>query len=256
MWKKHKIDFLICGISAIGVIAFVLFLVIMCELLGIHVPGSREMWIGFVGAVIGGIFTLFGVLITIYKQEENDEEKKRLMYMPILDFKVLHNDDKNKEANATYTVVENEIATSWFAIYENKDFVTIQITVVNNLCAFDFTVEDIAVNGKLIPHGSAFNPAKERIVAGRGTSIAFDIEDDKNKNVFCVIRFSYKDIFGNKYFQDLPFTYFETTIIKENKRGSKQIIEVRDIKQPIFVTKEIALETVIKDYVDYKVFSE
>ena len=68
MWKKHKIDFFICGISAVGVIAFVLFLVLVCELLGIHVPGSREMWIGFAGAVIGGIFTLkIFLVINIFK---------------------------------------------------------------------------------------------------------------------------------------------------------------------------------------------
>ena len=67
-----------CVLGAIIVVLLMLLLVTFFEFFGIHVPGSREMWIGLIGAVIGGLFTLLGVLATIYKQQENDGEKRRL----------------------------------------------------------------------------------------------------------------------------------------------------------------------------------
>lgn len=86
MWKNHKRELLGCAMAPVLTVLLLLLNVYAFERFGIHVPGTREMWIGLIGAVIGGVFTLFGVLITIYKQEESDDEKIRIENMPILGF--------------------------------------------------------------------------------------------------------------------------------------------------------------------------
>lgn len=256
MWKKHKKELLVCIIGAMAIVLLMLLIVSLLEFLGIHVPGTREMWIGFIGAVIGGVFTLFGVLVTIYKQEESDGEKRRLENMPILGFEICQ---AKEEANTTYTYVDGEMSTSCFELYLHKKPQIIKIFVANNACAFDLIVEDIVINGRTIKLGEAFNPVKECIINNRYTTVAFDDEYIKNTNIFCVFRFSYTDVFGNKYFQDLPFTYFEAEPEIKKKKGKKksqkQIVEIRDIKQPIFVDNQTpALVNTMQEYDDYDVF--
>lgn len=34
-------------------------------MLNIDVPGSRKMWIGLIGAMLGGFYTMLGVIITM-----------------------------------------------------------------------------------------------------------------------------------------------------------------------------------------------
>lgn len=88
IWKKHKKLFILCTLL-IGAIVFLLLGVVwLLEVLQIHLPGSREMWIGLIGALMGGAFTLYGVLITIFKQEEEQATQRRLENMPLLGFPV------------------------------------------------------------------------------------------------------------------------------------------------------------------------
>ncbi len=253
MWKKHKKELIGCAAATLGIVIALLIMVSAFEYFKIHVPGSREMWIGLIGAVIGGAFTLFGVLITIYKQEEIDDEKRRLENMPILGFEVCFN---GQGADMALTYLQNELITSAFSIFESKIFATIVVRPINNLCAFNFGVEQCVINGKLALAGKFFNPSKERIAIGENTRFAFDYDDLKN-SVFCLVRFSYEDIFGNRYFQDLPFSYDETTMYEGDSGRIRQIIEIRDIKQPILVNDNVkTLEDIAKDYVDYDIFSD
>ena len=67
--NKRKEIALWSGIPVLIVWAL-LALVYIFEVLNIHVPGSRDMWIGLIGAVLGGAFTMNGVITTIHKQEE------------------------------------------------------------------------------------------------------------------------------------------------------------------------------------------
>lgn len=251
MWEKHGKEIVGCILIAVITVLALLVMVCVFEQLNLHVPGSREMWIGLIGAVLGGAFTLLGVLLTIYKQEEADNEKTRLENMPILGFEMCYS---GEEADTVLTVREGKIITCGFGVYMGKEFVTIKINSVNNLCAFDFTVEECAINGKSVIRGDAFNPSKERIAIGESTTFVFDNDEIKNKNCFCIIRFSYNDIFGNKYYQDFPFIYFETASFEVDARV-KQIIEIRDIKQPILVNSTTkSLEEAAKEYVDYETF--
>lgn len=253
MLKKHGKEIIFCILCSVVVVFGVLGLVYICEYFNIHVPGSREMWIGFLGAVIGGCFTLIGVLITIYKQEEVEAENRRLENMPILGFKVC---EGKKEANTLYTYIDEEIITTAFCLYQQKEWVVIEVSVTNEKCAFDFIVEQVVINGKEIRLGSTFNPSKERINVGESTSIAFDDEVINNCNFWCVMRTSYKDIFGNKYYQDLPFTYMETSWGKIGDEEQRiQMIDIRDIKQPILVeTNKKSLHDSLTEYIDYETF--
>lgn len=216
------------------------------------------MWIGLIGAVLGGMFTMIGVLVTIYKQEEQNKENKRLEYMPVLEFtitepdriKVDDGDIMNDEPifDATLACWEGELCASAFQFVEEKLCKAIVISVLNNACVFDFTMEGCLINGKEIHKGDAFSPCMKRLVSGEKYTLIFDNGDYSNKNEFCLIRFTYKDIFGNKYYQDLPIEYTEI-----DKDGLiEQFIEIRDIKAPIFVTDEAKrLEEAAKEYCDY-----
>ena len=250
MWKNHKKELIGCIASAIGIVLLVLLMVTVFEYFGIHVPGTREMWIGLIGAVIGGVFTLLGVLITIYHQEESEKERRRLENMPILGFEVSFN---NYESDTVLTYTEGELITSGFFVYESKVFATFYIRTVNNLCTFNYRIEGCAINGKSVILGSAFNPATERLLVGETIDFVFDIEGI-NTNVFCLLRFAYQDIFGNQYYQDLPFIYEETGSYQGMEGRIKQIIELRDIKQPVLCRESKSLEEASKEYVDYDVF--
>lgn len=252
MWKKHKKELFICGITCIIIVLLLLLIVTIFEKFNIHVPGSREMWIGLIGSILGGAFTLFGVLITIYKQEEQTIEANRLEYLPLLNFKVIESDtlENNSKFDGTLTCYKEELCTSAFQFIEQKLCETIVISVLNNECVFDFIMEGCLINGKEIVKGNAFNPASTRLVAGEEYRLLFDFDysNYSNVNAFCLLRFSYKDIFGNGYYQDLPFVYIE----RKYNELVKQCIEIRDIKAPLLINPNTkSLEEVVTEYCDY-----
>lgn len=250
MLKKHKKELVMCCSIPILIVVLVLALVSIFEFYGIHVPGSREMWIGFIGSIIGGAFTLIGVLITIYKEEEVQNEQVRLLNMPILIFETYM--DGLDGSDMILSIMDNELMTSGFPDYERKGIAKIRISLGNDATAFDFTIQDCMINRKKIAKGDAFNPSKSRIIKKDSLSLIFNPKEVAS-NIFCVIRMSYKDIFGNLYYQDLPFTYMETTM--KDKYEIEQIISIRDIKQPILVNKKMkSLEETMKEYIDYDVF--
>ena len=250
MWKRHKKEFAIYILAIIGIVFGMLFVVTIFEYYGIHVPGSREMWMGFIGAVIGGAFTMLGVLVSIYNQETILNEEKRLQNMPIIGFEIIENPNSDVENIITYC--DGELITSGFSIFETKIFVEIKVSIINNVCAFNWVIEGCAINGKQICCGSAFNPRSVRIASGETVTFAFDYADNINTNIFCLLRFSFEDIFGNKYYQDLPFIYYEAETLGKRK---KQIINIRDIKQPVFISaKEETIEESAKKYMDYEAF--
>lgn len=198
---------------------------------------------------------MIGVHLTIYKQEEQDEERKRLEYMPILSFEVVEADRiefirlGEPFFDSTLTCSEDELCTSAFDCNGEKIYKVIQVSVLNNTCVFDFKLEGCLISGKEVRRGEAFNPDMRRLVSGEKFRLIFDNADHSGENEFCLIRFSYKDLFGNKYYQDLPIEYIEIYY------GGlmEQSIEIRDIKAPILSRcEDKCLEKVAKDYCDYK----
>lgn len=251
MWKKHRKEIILCIIVPIIVVLLLLAVVTIFEKLNIHVSGSREMWIGLIGAVLGGMFTLIGVMITIYKQDEVEEERKRLENMPILKFETGYD---TVDVDATLECYQKELITSGFIFLEEKDCANIRISVANNQSVFNFTIDGCLIDGKEVVQGDAFAPAKRRLVCGESINMVFNCEVTE-RNVFCLIRFSFEDIFGNKYYQELPFIYSEALNLTKNISKPRQVIDIRDIKQQVLVSKTNKnLEEAAKDYIDYEVF--
>lgn len=236
------------------VIGVFLFLIILFEKQGIHFDGNSDLWIGLIGAVLGGSFTLIGVLLAHYYEEQQNEEKKRLENMPILGFDVLeHSDVEKKDVDCFLSYYDNEIITSGFEFLEEGIWSLVKIWNLNDAHVFDFTVEGLLINGKSVKMGYGFNPAMRRIAKGEECKMLFFFGEEVYENLFCLLRFSYTDIFGNKYYQDLPFTYMETYYANDEKR--RQIIEIRDIKSPILVkTYDKSFEDTVKEYIDYDIF--
>lgn len=261
MWKKYIKELIKCILVASVIVFALLILVWIFEKKEIHVPGSREMWIGLIGAILGGAFTLGGVFITLCRQEEQNKEDKRLEHMPILGFEIVEADRIEKNDgnvsdvdiifDETLAYMEGELCTSAFLFVEEKLCKTIVISVLNNTCVFDFTIEGCLINGKEIKKGQAFNPGSRRLVSEEKFRLVFDYDDCPNENIFCIIRFSYKDVFGNSYYQDLPFEYAEN----EYEGTVEHQIEIRDIKAPILIDSETkSLEESAKEYIDYDTF--
>ena len=259
MLKKHGKELVMWIVIPVLIVLALLFMVYVFEIKNIHVPGKREMWIGLIGAVLGGMFTMIGVLVTIYKQEEQNEEIKRLEYMPILIFNIMEpdriiaeSDDKLKDEplfDAVLARLEGELCTSSFQFVEEKLCKALKISVLNNACVFDFVMEGCLIDGREIHKGDAFNPAMRRLVSDEKYVMIFNDGDYSNQNEFCLIRFSYKDIFGNKYYQDLPIEYDEI----KNNGLLEQAIEIKDIKAPVFENDKVkSLEEAAKEYNDYK----
>lgn len=261
MIKKHGKELATWIVIPVVVVLILLFIVYVFERYGIHVPGSREMWIGLIGAVLGGMFTMIGVLITIYKQEEQNQEDKRLEYMPILAFEIVEPDRIRVDDgdmiydeplfDGTLSCLGGELCTTAFQFVEEKLCKAIQISILNNTCVFDFTIDGCLIDGKEIQKGDAFSPAMRRIVTGEKYRLILDNGEYSERNEFWLIRFIYKDIFGNKYYQDLPIQYLE----RDNEGIVEQEIEIRDIKAPVFYRDKMkCLEESAKEYCDYKEF--
>lgn len=252
MWKQHWKSIGLCFGITVGIIILLLIITSIFEYLNIHVPGSREMWIGLTGAVIGGAYTMFGVLITIFKQEEETTENLRLSNLPVLGFKVLNY--QPDDVMQTISFIDGELSTTANPDFKNKFIVGLEISMLNNACAFDFAVVDFVMNGKKIDLGRQFHSVKTRLVKNEEITICFDCVGIST-NIFCLFRFTYKDILGHQYYQDFPFIYDEIPLACPEEYTTKQLIEIRDIKAPILANSNTeSLETAAKEYLDYDTF--
>lgn len=228
--KKFK-DVVVSFVGIITITLLLLLLVTVFEKLNIHVSGSREMWIGLIGALLGGAYTLIGVKLTLTYQEKSDNEKQRLENMPILKVKVSYK--SLKDCNGKYgifTLNDNEICTTGFPGDANKPYPIITISLANDKPAFDVCIET-CITDKLKTEArqtGAYFPEKNRLVANESLKSMFwiqDYEDYSCVNVLGVLRISYSDLFGNKYFQDIPFSYDEHTT-------QQYMFEIFDLKNP------------------------
>lgn len=178
------------------------------------------------GAVIGGFFTWLAAWYTMRQQRKLDDEQRRLDRMPLLriemkyvrpeeyDFSVLGVMDgellttANPEANVLYS------------------FLCVSSTVAG---AFNFRVDEVYME----PHGvleksEFFAPLQIQLLQDEEAMILFNCLDSLNCNVDVVIRFQYEDIFGNLYFQDVAFQYYEV----EYDQIKREVLEKREVFQP------------------------
>lgn len=254
MWKKHKRELIGCVLAAIGIVLGLLIMVYIFEGFGIHVPGTREMWIGLIGAVIGGVFTLLGVLITIYKQEEADDERIRIENMPILGVDCYQSSLSDCDPILIAGILGNEIVTSAFPTNEVNRYGILNITSANQKPVFNLQIADFYISNKgVLKKSEAFATGSIRLVNEENINIMIFHEKELCSDYLCVVRFIYDDIFFNKYIQDVPFV-----ILERNIDGcEEQLIEIRDIGQPIFIKEDVpSLGETVKGFKDYEVFKQ
>ena len=252
MWEKHKRELLGCAMAPVLTVLLLLLIVYVFERFGIHVPGTREMWIGLIGAVIGGVFTLFGVLITIYKQEESDDEKVRIENMPILGFSSYQSSLSESNPILIVGISEDELATSLFPTDESDCYSILKVTTANKKSVFNLCVTDFYISNKgVLKKTDAFAPSNIRLINDEDIDIMIYHPEKLDSNYLCVIRFAYEDIFKNKYIQDIPFEIFDRKIYGYRE----QVIKIRDIMQPIYSdSTDSLLYDTVKSFTDYENF--
>lgn len=200
------------------------------------------------GALIGGFFTIVAALLAIKHQSNETREHNRLDNMPVLCFNVV----QELDPDIIVTCLEGELCTSASDIFSKK-YCSFSISSLGGKAAFDLQLCGCMINGKLIPYGAAFAPATYRLVGDENVVYAFDIHGCRT-NVFVLFRFSYEDIFGNIYYQDVPFTYMETDMWGKDIGQLRQIVELRDIKKPVLKSLALSIEKSAETCGDYETF--
>ncbi len=248
IWR-YFLDIVLILMGAIVVTMGLLGLVAVFEKYDIHVPGSREMWIGLIGAVLGGAYTLLGVQITIRRQGNADADRQRLENMPILKFKTRVCCLKNFDGQGVFTLSADEFFTTGFPKNELDNYPIIEIAVASASPAFDVRIDScITTDHVSIPKQTeCYFPQEYRLVEGEKIESMFWIEDYKKYpqcNVQGILRIAYSDIFGNPYYQDISFTY------NGHLFNSDDMLELDRAISPVLANKKAPtlMERVRKEY--------
>ena len=216
----------------------ILALVVVFEKYNIHVAGSREMWIGLIGAILGGAYTLLGVQITVRVQKRADIERQRLENMPILQFKLGTTCLKNFKGQGIFTLNKNEFYTTGFPKDALLNYPSIEISLASVNPAFNVRIDScITTEHTSVPQKTkCYFPQEYRLIDNEKTLNMFWIQDYDTYphcNVLGVMRIAYSDIFENSYYQDVSFTYDESTQDKE------KMLTFDKVMPPVLVNKRV-----------------
>lgn len=75
----------------------------------------NEFWIGISGAVVGGVFSILGVFLTIRYQRALDQEQRRIERMPLLKFHIEKYSAIEEDTDIDFSfigIIGNELLTS------------------------------------------------------------------------------------------------------------------------------------------------
>lgn len=238
-YKKNR-SFLLTTflIAIIFIVTFLGIWLLVCFLdeIGFNTVGTREMWIGLLGSLVGGFFSFLGVNYSIYSQKDDEKERQRLENMPILKVDYEMKSITEYKGVNFFTLTLNEISTSGFPRNINKKYPVIIVTLSNDKPAYEVHVESCIT----VQHtennleSSSFNPEKYRIVPSEhycSMICIMDTESYNSLNILCLLRISYSDVFGNKYYQDVPFSY------TEHAANPEDAFETYNLKKPILVER-------------------
>lgn len=248
---QYIIDVIVIVAGAVLITLGILLMVHMFEKYDVHVPGSREMWIGLIGAILGGAYTLLGVRITIRRQKDFDVERQRLESMPILQFKTYTSCLKNYDGQGIFTLCGDEFFTTGFPKNELDNYPIIEISLASANPAFDVRIDScITTEHEKIPKQTeCYFPQEYRLVTDETIQNMFwimDYEKYPYSNVQGILRVAYSDIFGNLYYQDISFTYEERVCKRDD------MFSLDRVMSPILADKKAPtlLERVRKEYPD------
>ncbi len=178
------------------------------------------------GAVIGGFFTWLAAWYTMKQQRRLDDEQRRLDRMPLLRIEMKYMQPEECDFSVL-GVMDGELLTSanpeLGVLYS---FLCVRATAA---AAFNFRVAEVYMEPYgVLKKSEAFAPMQTQLLQDEDEKILFNFLDPLNCNVDVVIRFQYEDVFGNLYFQDVAFQYFET----EYDQLKRKILEKREVFQP------------------------
>lgn len=257
MQKKFRY-FLLSFLQIIAPILFItvfitlslLLLVTFFEKTNIHVAGTREMWIGLIGALLGGAYTLVGVNLTLTHQQKDTLERRRLENLPILKITSHSETLETFTGRNIFTFCQNEILTSGFPINPEISYPVICISLANNHPAFNVYIESCFIinYSEEAKKSLAYAPIKYRLVAEETLSTMFWIKDFINYNSLNtqgILRINYSDLFDNQYFQDVMFSY-NTGLYEDDC-----ILEIDEAKAPILASTALPLSEMIKKEYNY-----
>ena len=246
---RYVVDVIAIVAGAVLITLGLLLMVYVFEKYDVHLPGSREMWIGLIGAILGGVYTLLGVQITIRRQKEFDVERQRLESMPILQFKTSTCCQKNFDGQGIFTLCGDEFFTTGFPQNELDNYPIIEISLASANPAFDVHVDSCITteHTKVPKQTECYFPQEYRLVGEEKIQNMFWIEDYKKypqSNVQGILRIAYSDIFENLYYQDISFTY------DEHLFDSDKMLSLDRVMSPILADKKAPtlLERVRKEY--------
>ncbi|MBQ8209200.1 MAG: hypothetical protein IJZ35_01265 [Clostridia bacterium] len=243
--SKGTTDIIYIFLTAVFITIALLILVCLFEQWNIHVPGSREMWIGLIGALLGGVYTMLGVKMTINYQSKVDNEKDRLSNIPILKFETGYSTMTDFNGDGIFSIDKNSIYTTAFPQDETKPYPTLTISLANNNSAFDIYIESFVTleNMNNSFDREFFFPQEYRLVSNEKVQYmlyVIDYEKYSCSNVLGVVRIAYSDIFGNAYYQDVAVAYYEDIESLDN------LLEIEHIRMPILKKDALDLSEIIK----------
>ena len=236
--------------STVFITFSLLAIVTLFEKMNIHVAGTREMWFGLIGALLGGAYTLLGVQLTLVHQKKDNLERQRLENLPILKIATHSETLENYTGKYILTFSNNELYSSGFPENPENAYPVLYISLANNHPAFDVYIESCFItkySEEAVKHPD-YAPSKHRLVAEETLSIMFWIEDFCNYdtlNTLGILRINYSDLFGNQYFQDVLFSY-ETGLYEDDC-----ILEIDEAKSPVLASLALPLSEVSKTEYNY-----
>lgn len=245
-WKKHGVDMccVVMIVMLIALIASTIICIILCE----DSEQCVTFGTGILGAIIGGVFALYGVKITLKAQDKEEKERKRLENLPILSAK--QRKVKKKDYPLYATIIGHKVTTTDFEI--NLDmpdrYDVLEIYPVNGKTLFDAKLVAVAMDVCGECKKECFDPGPFRLAGDEKYIIAPYLKDISGDimNHIVVLRFRYSDLFGNIYYQDVPMDY---SCNIDNNSTVKNFFEILAMPKPMYKSEVISIDESLKNQV-------
>ncbi len=238
--KKHGVD-----ICCVVMIAVLIVITIICIFMCDDSDQRVTFGAGVLGALIGGMFALHGVKITLKAQDREEKERERLENLPILSAK--QRKVKKKDYPLHLTIIGQMVMTTDFEI--NMDmpdgYDVLEIYPVNGKTVFDAKLVSVALDVCGECKKECFYPGTFRLAGNEKYLIAPYLKDisGDSMNHIVVLRFQYSDLFGNIYYQDIPIEYN----CNIDNCAVKNFFEILAMPKPMYGSEVISLDKSLND---------
>lgn len=222
---------------------------------GIELIEGTTLWINVSATLLAGYFTLLGVKLTIDAQKKSEKLARQCEVMPLLGVRTDSVTMKQAGNVMIFSYTKEGKSTTAFPILEEELYDVIRYPILTlfpanqnpifDLCAEDLYLQNGIGNGK----SCCFYPTARRLLEGEEENILIYLEavDQKIANHFGIVRFSYYDMYHQKYYQDIPFIL---SFLSEEL----QEIEIRDIKAPVVAGEKLTILESAKQFRDWSAF--